>query len=169
MRFVAVVLFSLILFACSEAPKGVLIELPGAKNVERSTLRGMDTLQYKLYVRYPARDQIHQIRQHLEKDGWKPLPYIYLFPKNPSSIVQDWTFFNDPPRDPAWVIYEWTADWVDTDGNVVTYTFRYQDPVGKYRGSTFIVGPSKNEMSVTALYTPAGIAKHKQAMLNRQK
>ena len=169
MRGYVVVLFCLVLFACNEAPKGVLIQLPGAKDVESSTLRGMDTLQYKLYVRYPAREQIHQVREHLEKNGWKPLSYIYLFPKNPSSIVQDWTFFNDPPRDPAWVIYEWTADWVDKDGNVVTYTFRYHDPVGKYRGSTFIVGPSQNEMIVTALYTPAGIAKHKQAMLNGEK
>ena len=169
MRVLAATLLCLVFISCSEPPKGVLIQLPGARDVDRSTLRGMDTLQYKLYVRYPARQQIQQIRTALEKQGWKPLPYIYLFPKNPSSILQDWTFFNDPPRDPEWVIYEWTADWVDKGGNVVTYTFRYHDPIGKYRSSTFIVGPSQNELIVTALYTPAGIAKHKQAMLNGEK
>jgi len=169
MRLWPVFFVCLFLLACDEAPKGVLIQLAGAKDVESSTLRGMDTLQYKLYVRYPAREQIQQVRNQLEKSGWKALPYIYLFPKNPSSIVQDWTFFNDPPRDPEWVIYEWTADWVDKDGNLLTYTFRYHDSIKKYQGSTFIVGPSQNEMIVTALYTPAGLAKHKQAMLNGEK
>ena len=169
MRVLIAVLACVLFFACNEAPKGVLLQLPGAKDVELSTLRGMNTLQYKLNVRYPAHREIQQVKDHLQKLGWKPLPYIYLFPKNPSSNVQGWTFFNDPPRDPAWVIYEWTGDWLDHDGNLVTYTFRYRDPIGKYRSSTFIVGPSQNEMTVTALYTPAGIAKHKQAMLNGEK
>jgi hypothetical protein len=166
MRLRLLVLICLLSVACNEAPKGVLIQLPGARDVETSSLRGMDTLQYKLYVRYPATDQIQEVKNRLQKLGWKPVPYIYLFPKYPSSHVQGWTFFNDPPRDPAWVIYEWTGDWLDKDGNLVTYTFRYHDPIAKYQGSTFIVGPSQNEMAVTALYTPAGIAKHKQAMLN---
>jgi hypothetical protein len=156
----------LFLSACSQAPKGVLIALPGAKDVETSTLRGMNTLQYTLNVRYPAKVQIQSVKDQLLKLGWKPVPYIYLFPKNSSSQVLGWTFFNDPPRNPSWVIYEWTGDWLDKEGNLVTYTFRYRDPIAKYQQSTFIVGPAQKEMTVTAIYTPSGIAKHKQAMLN---
>ena len=164
------VLLTLLLFcSCNQAPKGVLITLPGAKDVESSTLRGMDTLQYTLDIRYPAKAQIQTVKDQLLKLGWKPVPYIYLFPKNSSSQVLGWTFFNDPPRDPSWVIYEWTGDWLDKNGNLVTYTFRYRDPIAKYQQSTFIVGPSEKKMAVTAIYTPAGIAKHKQAMLNGKK
>jgi hypothetical protein len=164
-----IVLALLPLIACNQAPKGVLITLPGAKDVEASTLRGMSTLQYTLDVRYPAKAQIQSVKDQLSKMGWKPVPYIYLFPKNSSSQVLGWTFFNDPPRNPSWVIYEWTGDWLDKDGNLITYSFRYRDPVAKYQQSMFIVGPSQKQMAVTAIYTPAGIAKHKQGMLNAQK
>jgi hypothetical protein len=160
------ILALLFVYACSEAPKGVLITLAGAKDIETSTLRGMNTLQYSVNVRYPAKAQIQSVKDQLQKLGWKPIPYIYLFPKNSSSQVLGWTLFNDPPRDPTWMIYEWTGDWLDKNGNLVTYTFRYRDPIGKYQQSTFIVGPSEKEMTVTAIYTPVGIAKHKQEMLN---
>jgi hypothetical protein len=166
-RFFLVLLMSLSLFsACNHAPTGVLIALPGAKNMQTHTVRGMNVLEYELDVKYPARDQIHKVSEDLKKLGWKPLSYIYLFPKNASSQVLGWTFFNDPPRQPEWVIYEWTSDWQDAKGNLVTYTFRYKDPASKYQQSTSIVGPGDNRMKITAIYTPAGIAKHKQQMLN---
>jgi len=163
------VLIVLFLVACHEAPKGALIQLAGARDVEISTLSGMNTLQYKLLVRYPAKEQIQEVKDRLNKMGWKAVPYIYLFPPNPSSHVLGWTFFNDPPRQPAWVVYEWTGDWLDKDGNLLTYTFRYKDPVAKYQQKTFIVGPSQKEMAITAIYTPASLAKHKQGMLNGEK
>ena len=167
MRKLSWILLALFMIECREAPqKNVLITLQGAKGVETQTLRGMSTLQYTMNVRYPAKEQIQHVKDHLAKLGWKAVPYIYLFPKNSSSQVLGWTFFNDPPAKPEWVIYEWTGDWLDQQGNLVTYTFRYKDPLAKYQQSTFIVGPSQKEMAVTAIYTPAGIAKHKQEILN---
>ncbi|MCI0415633.1 hypothetical protein L0222_22895 [bacterium] len=165
----AFLLFLLLLSACREAPEGVLITLPGAKDVKTHHLRGMDVLEYELNARYPAKELIAQIGSRLKNQGWKPVPYIYLFPKNESSQVRGWTFFNDPPREPVWVIYEWTGDWLDRQGNLLTYTFRYKDPAAKYQQSTFILKPVDNRMFITAIYTPAGIARHKQRMLNPQK
>lgn len=159
-------LFVVLFSGCKNAPEGVLITLPGAKDVETHRIRGMDILQYQLNVRYPAREQIAHVANQLKELGWKPVPYIYLFPKNQSSHVLGWTFFNDPPRQPERVIYEWTGDWQDAKGNLLTYTFRYQDPASKYEQSTFILRPAKDLMMVTAIYTPAGIAQHKQRILN---
>ena len=152
--------------ACARAPEGVLIQLPGAKNVNTYHLRGMDVLEYQLAVKYPAKQHISDVAGRLSKLGWKPVPYIYLFPKNQSSHVLGWTFFNDPPKQPQWVIYEWTGDWLDPKGNLVTYTFRYRDPASKYQQSTFILRPMHDEMAITAIYTPAGLAEHKQRTLN---
>jgi hypothetical protein len=123
-------------------------------------------LEYQLKVRYPAREQIAYVANRLKEQGWKPVPHIYLFPKNQSSHVLGWTFFNDPPRQPEWMIYEWTGDWQDPSGNLLTYTFRYRDPAAKYQQSTFILRPARDEMSVTAIFTPAGLAQHKQRTLN---
>jgi hypothetical protein len=151
---------------CGRAPEGVLIQLPGAKNVNTYHLRGMDILEYQLAVKYPAKEHISNVAGKLKNLGWKPVPYIYLFPKNQSSHVLGWTFFNDPPKQPKWVIYEWTGDWLDANGNLVTYTFRYRDPAAKYQQSTFILRPVHDEMAITAIYTPAGLAEHKQRTLN---
>jgi hypothetical protein len=165
-------LFAILLFfaaSCARAPEGVLIQLPGAKKVNTYHVRGMDVLEYQLAVKYPAKQHISQVADKLKNLGWKPVPYIYLFPKNQSSHVLGWTFFNDPPKQPEWVVYEWTGDWLDPKGNLVTYTFRYRDPVAKYQQRTFILRPLHDEMAITAIYTPAGIAEHKQRTLNPQK
>lgn len=168
-RFIFLLAVAFIATGCSRAPDGVLIELPGAKEVNRHHLSGMHILQYELAVKYPAKEHIAEVLNRLKGLGWKPVPYIYLFPKNQSSHVLGWTFFNDPPRQPVWVIYEWTGDWLDSNGNLVTYTFRYRDPASKYQQSTFILRPVEDLMMVTAIYTPAGIAEHKQRTLNPSK
>ena len=157
------------IISCNRAPQGVLITLPGATNVKISHVRGMDVLEYELTAKYPAKELLAQIRSRLNELGWKPIPYIYLFPKNESSQVRGWTFFNDPPRQPIWMIYEWTGDWQDSKGNLLTYTFRYRDPAAKYQQSTFILRPVDNRMFITAIYTPASVAEHKQRMLNPPK
>jgi hypothetical protein len=159
----------LFLVGCNRVPEGVLIELPGAKEVERHRVQGMNVLRYQLEVKYPAREYIAEVSNRLKNLGWKSVPYVYLYPKNESSHVLGWTFFNDPPKNPVWVIYEWTGDWLDSKGNLLTYTFRYRDPASKYQQSTFVLKPSDDLMAVTAIYTPAGIAQHKQEMLNPKK
>src|SRR5919106_2459691 len=129
----ATLLLILLLGACKGAPEGVLITLPGAKNVKTHHLRGMDVVEYELSAKYPAKELIAGVGARLKEQGWKPIPYMYLFPKNESSQVRGWTFFNDPPRQPVWMIYEWTGDWQDSNGNLLTYTFRYRDPAAKYQ------------------------------------
>ena len=161
-------LMLLLAISCSGAPEGVLITLPGAKNVKTHHLRGMDVVEYELSAKYPAKELIAEIGARLKEQGWKAIPYMYLFPKNESSQVRGWTFFNDPPRQPVWMIYEWTGDWQDSKGNLLTYTFRYRDPAAKYQQSTFILKPVDNRMFVTAIYTSSSVAKHKQRMLNPQ-
>ena len=168
-RTILVFISLLLISACGKAPDGVLITLPGAKEVQTHHLRGMDILEYQLDVRYPAKHLIAEVADCLKKLGWKPVPYIYLFPTNQSSHVLGWTFFDDPPKQPVYVIYEWTGDWLDSKGNLVTYTFRYRDPFAKYQKSTFVLRPMHDRMAVTAIYTPAGLAQHKQRSLNPKK
>ena len=163
-------LFCLALIACaiscSDPHRDVLILLPDAKNVERSHVRGMDVLEYQVNVKYPSRKEIAQIDQKLKSLGWKPVPYNYLYPKVSSSHTVGWTYFDDPPKQPNSVIYEWAGDWLDSQGNLVTYTFRYRDPYEKYQQSTFVLKPAHDRMEVSAIFTPSSVAGRKQKMLN---
>ena len=63
----------------------------------------------------------------------------YLHPGISTSLVSGWTIYEDPPKRPAHMIYEWSANWKDKADNIVTYQFQYKDPIDKHRHGTVIL------------------------------
>lgn len=158
----SLLILTLVMLSCRRSVPEMLIQLDGAKERKAYSVAGMDVLEYRLDVVYPAKKVVEDISKRLEAKGWKPLPYMYMYPNYKSSHVEGWSLYQDPPKNPSRVIYEWSGDWQDTDGNIVTYTFRYLDPFEKYRQPVFMLKPGNSTMLVTAIYMEEAVAKHRQ-------
>lgn len=148
--------------ACKGSVPAALIQLEGAKEIKKYSLSGMDVMEYKLKVEYPAKNIIGDVSKQLEGTGWKPLPYLFLYPKYKSSNVEGWSVFPDPPKKAARMIYEWSGNWQDAGRNVVIYTFRYVDPYEKYTHSVFTLKPGNSELMVTGIFMSEDVAKARQ-------
>lgn len=165
-RPAALILMMLLVVTCSGKEREELIRLEGAVDVRSIRVRGMDVLEYSLEARYPAEELILDVKQRLKERGWEPLPYVYLYPKFPSSHQDGWAIYRDPPKNPSRVIYEWAGDWQDSEGNILTYTFRYEDPYSKYEKGIFYMRPGNSHLEVTAIYMSRDVAFSRQRQMN---
>lgn len=159
-------LFLLLLVGCGSREREELIQLTGALDVRSMRVSGMDVLEYKLNAKYPADELIAEVDRKLKEKGWEPLPYIFLYPKYPSSHQDGWAIYKDPPKTPSKMIYEWSGDWKDSTGNIVTYTFRYEDPYSKYEKGIFYMSPGNSNLKVTAIYMSNDVAASRQRQMN---
>lgn len=160
--FVLLLLPLLVALSCKGSMPAGLILVEGATDVKKYSLAGMDVVEYKLKVEYPAKKVIEDVSKRLAEKGWKPLPYLFLYPKYKSSNVEGWSFFPDPPKTPARMIYEWSGNWQDSNRNIAIYTFRYVDPYEKYTRSIFSLKPGNTTLLVTEICMPEDVAKGRQ-------
>ena len=93
-----------------------LIVMPDAREVSRSNLYDGQVL-YQLMEEYPAPKSLEFLRSTLAKEGFQPLDMLILNPGIPSSHVRGWT--NAEIRGQR--VYAWSAEWEDSEGNVVSY------------------------------------------------
>jgi hypothetical protein len=166
-RFLLWLLPLLLVLSCKGSVPSALIQLDGAKEVKKYSLSGMDVIEYKLGVKYPAKKVIDDVSKRLAEKGWKPLPYLFLYPKYNSSNIEGWSVFPDPPKTPARMIYEWSGNWQDSNRTVVIYTFRYADPYEKYTRSVFSLKPGNSELLVTGITMSEEVAKGRQIQPHR--
>ncbi|HSE39673.1 MAG TPA: hypothetical protein VLH08_02825 [Acidobacteriota bacterium] len=124
---------------------------------------------YKVEAPFPAQTTIKEITSKLEAEGWVPMQQEYLHPENVTSIVSGWTFYEDPPKRPSNIIYEYLANWKDKADNIITYQFQYRDPIDKFRHGTVIVKPTSSSLMVNAVYMPNKVAKNMRESINRKK
>jgi hypothetical protein len=164
-------LISLLLFlsSCSQPFPEALIFLEGSKGLKHFYTGGIYRVLYQIDEKFPAEEAVRKVSQRLESKGWQPLKYEFLHPDIPTSVVTGWTFYEDPPKKPEWVIYEWSGNWIDKSNNVVTYAFQYKDPIEKYKQKTVIMRPSSNTMFVHAVYMPQKVAVNMRESINRKK
>jgi hypothetical protein len=160
----------LLIVSCGERtyPSSFII-LKDATNLKYFYTGGIDRIFYKVEARFPADQTIKEISSKLESAGWVPLREEYLHPENSTSIVSGWTIYEDPPKRPANMIYEWSGNWKDKADNIVTYQFQYKDPIEKYRKGTVILKPGNSSMMVNAVYMPEKVAKNMRDSINRKK
>jgi hypothetical protein len=132
----------------------VLIKLPGATDVRSKQADDGDPVTYKVDVPHPAQPAILEIRNRLERAGWRSLNEDFLNPDSPSSIVRGWTEFEEavPGQRQGWV-FQWMAQWEDSTGRIVEYVLRYDGVIAN--GEIKAVGP----MQVTAILFSAERAK----------
>jgi hypothetical protein len=160
MRRVFIALLALACAACKEEIPQQLIVTSGASDVQHSRFRGMNHITYKVNEAYPARRTLQEISSALEKQGWSPLQEDFFHPGKPSSHAVGWAFYEDAKI--RSFIYEWAGDWKDQNNNVLTYWFRYNDNIEKYKKSTYILKPSSSKLTVIAIYMPDKIAQAKR-------
>jgi hypothetical protein len=98
-----------------------LVLLPGATSVERSEQIGAH-IQYLLNAAFPAAELRAQLARTLESDGWKRLTHDPIFPDVPATDE-----FQDVRYKTGATGKRWVAGWVDENGDVQTYEFRYPD------------------------------------------
>ncbi len=107
-----------------------LLSFPDAQNVSCHTLDGTHQISYVLDVPYPGDAALQSIRQRLEVLGWLSLAEDFLNPGLQSAHFRGWVDFGDLTTDPHRTVHQWMGDWVDLEGRVLRYVFRYVYPLG---------------------------------------
>jgi hypothetical protein len=137
-----------------------LIVLAGANDVKRGPgAYESFYVAYNLTEQYPARNTIRQILSRLSNLGWTPLKEDWLNPGLASSHVRGWTDFLDNTKGPLQHVHQWSAQWQDSRGNIVTYSLRYSYPDGAPR--------DLHSLWVNGLWYPAASAKMIRSAGNR--
>lgn len=168
-KLFAVIVVCLIALSCKEELPASIIVLKDAKNQKNFYTGGINRVFYRLDQRFPAEDAIKQISTKLENSGWIPLNEEFLHPGISNSLVTGWEIYEDPPKKPELMIYEWSANWKDKQDNIVSYTFQYKDSIDKFRHGTVILKPTNSTLNVNVVYMPENVAKSMRESINRKK
>jgi hypothetical protein len=168
-KFFLVIFVCLLALSCKEELPASIIILKDAKNQKNFYTGGINRVFYRLDQRFPAEDAIKQISTKLESTGWTPLSEDFLHPGDSNSLVTGWAIYEDPPKKPEMMIYEWSANWKDKQENIVSYTFQYKDPIDKFRHGTVILKPANSKLDVNVVYMPEKVAKSMRESINRKK
>lgn len=132
-------------------PDGVLdslIILDGASHVRRDAAAyGSWYVSYQMAETYPACNVISIVSARLESLGWEPLKKSLLNPAIPSSHVRGWSWYEDHTISPPLKVHRWSAQWKNSFGDVVWYSFTYRYPSqGK---------PNLESLAVSGTWYPA--------------
>jgi len=128
-----------------------LFHPPSARDVVCQPFHGTHQISYLLDESYPGDEALRFIRDRLELLGWLPLAEDFLNPGLKSAHVRGWVDFDDLTTDPHRTVHQWIGDWVDLDGRVVRYVFRYVHPVNAPKDLT--------TLHVAGILTPNSMAK----------
>jgi tetratricopeptide (TPR) repeat protein len=115
---------------------------------------------YRAHEPYPAKQMLDQIQQGMSKLGWKELKEDWMNPGRPSSLVTGWSdAFAEGTGVPPNFYWQWSADWTDKQGALVTYAFRY-GPLKNRNGT-------RDSLSVSWIWCGAAEAKKTRALAYR--
>lgn len=108
---------------------------------------------YSLVDHFPASGAIARVNERLSGLRWKPLEKDWLNPTIPSSHSRGWQAFLDRTGSPALAVHQWTAQWENSAGDLVAYSFRFAEPVegSEVRPPT----PAGANLSVSIIFVPA--------------
>jgi hypothetical protein len=168
-RFFLILVVGLLAYSCKEELPASIIILKGATDQKNFYTGGINRVFYRLDQKFPAEDAIKQVSNKLESSGWTPLNEDFLHPGISNSLVSGWAIYEDPPKRPEMMIYEWYANWKDKQENIVSYTLQYKDPIDKFRHGTVILKPTNSTLNVNVVYMPTKVAKSMRESINRKK
>ena len=127
-------------------------ELQYFKNHDTVGRAESEQISYIVTAEYPAEDVVCKVTEHLAKHGWRALRRTHDDSRTPSSFVQGWRqTINHRGRPDEFIIDLWDAEWVNADGDLLSYSLTYRSP-GK--------GPrDTSRMRIGGLWTPNRLAK----------
>jgi hypothetical protein len=168
-RFLLITVVCLFSYSCKEELPSSILVLKGARDQKNFYTGGINRVFYRVDQKFPADDAIKQISSKLETTGWTPLNEDYLHPGISNSLASGWAIYEDPPKRPEMMIYEWSANWKDKQENIISYTLQYKDPIDKFRHGTVILKPANSLLNVNVVYMPQEVAKSMRESINKKK
>ena len=142
-----------------------LIVLEDATQVKYTKSGSCDQVNYSLKREYPAQDVIDAISSRLSERGWEPLKESWMNPGLENSHVRGWGNFGDATTDPHSTVFQWSADWQNSKGDMVSYFLQYRDP----EEILFPKKPKTDELSVFASYSPEAVVKETKKWIEENK
>jgi len=133
----------------------------GATSVVARREGDMAAVDYEIAAPYPAEQFLMQIEGRLRAIGWQAMDRDLLNPTIPTSNVRGWTNFVDPRKSPHLAIHQWSGDWRNQRGDVVSYSLRYSSPAGDSLSAP--PDPDNSRLHVTAFLFPAWQAEQLKA------
>jgi hypothetical protein len=91
-------------------------------------------VSYLVREPYPAKTTLAEIREHLDKAGWKPLKKDWLNPTVDSSQVRGWYEYKEMRNGSLRNVREWSGQWRDANGAVIAYSLNYLPGKGPKEG-----------------------------------
>ena len=132
-----------------------LIVLDGATSVRDATRNGVYELTYQLESTYPAANVTSKIEAIFNDTRWSALAEDWLNPGNPSGHSLGWGSLLDSSKTPNTIVHKWSAEWKDTNDNIVIYMLRFGSAVP--RDEPFLQRPDNHILKVTAAFVPANV------------
>jgi hypothetical protein len=126
-----------------------LIVCPATETAKSQRYEGIDHLDYRVKMEYPAESVISCISEKLSENGWQPLKEDFWNPGLPSSQVRGWTQFTDASVHPEATVDAWSTQWRNQAGDIVWYFLEYRYPPN-----------DRYTLSVHAGFIPANNAKN---------
>ncbi len=166
---IALAVIALCSTSCQKSLPDGLVVLPGASTPKSYSLKDMVRVEYQVQEKYPATKAIGEVSKQMKQKGWKPLTHFFVYPQSETSEITGWIYYRDPPKAPAWMVYAWSGDWEDANHNIVSYTFRYSDAIGKYNQSVFVLKPDNTNLIITGIYMSAEAAQKLRAEKQKKK
>jgi hypothetical protein len=112
----------------AEPPDGLIV-VPGALDVVRTSLERGQFLEYYVRETYPATSTLAFLRESLAKAGWRPATGADLAHYESSSLETGWREL--PGGGERLQMRVWSARWLDSGDNEVTYTLVYSSPLSE--------------------------------------
>ena len=127
-------------------------ELQYFKNHDSVGRTDSEQISYIITAEYPAEDVVCKVTEHLAKHGWRALRRTHDDSRTPSSFVQGWRqTVNRRGRPDEYHVDLWDAEWVNADGDLLSYSLTYRYPAKGSRDTS--------RMRIGGLWTPNRLAK----------
>lgn len=101
----------------------------GARNVDYRQAPEVEQVVYQIDAAYPASPFLCELTGHLQTQQWRGLRQDPLNPEIVSDLIRGWHDFTDISRPPERRVHAWMASWRNADGDLLTYSLRYEYPV----------------------------------------
>jgi hypothetical protein len=142
------------------------------RNHEANGREELEGISYLVDAEFPAERVICQVTAALARSGWRPLRRIRDDRATPSSFLQGWdVIISRRGSSDEHHIDSWTAEWMNSDGDVLSYSLAYRYPsrgapnrtrmrIGGLREPARRISPSDRERIRQGGEIPAGQAPH---------
>jgi len=119
------------------------------RNHDRSGREELEGISYLVDAQFPAERMICQVTSELTRAGWRPLRRTHDDGATPSSFLQGWrVIINRRGFPDEHHVDLWDAEWVNGDGDLLSYSLTYRYPS---RGTA-----NRTQVRVGGISQPAG-------------